>query len=138
MKNHFINPRQSWIAAAAVLGALGIILGAFGAHMLKKILSLEQLDTFETGVRYQCYHALALFAMGSSGMFTTNKWYRWAARCWIAGVILFSGSLYLMVFLKTLHLQHFISIVGPITPIGGALLIGGWLLVVIGSLRRAV
>ena len=111
------------ISTAAIFGMIAIILGAFGAHALKKILSLEQLSTFETGVRYQMYHALFLLFLGllKDVAQKTKKTIYFLV---LFGVILFSGSIYL---LATNGLTPFdFKIIGFVTPIGGLLLILGW------------
>lgn len=111
------------LSTAAILGMIAIILGAFGAHALKKLLSLEQLVTFETGVRYQMYHALFLLFVG----LMTNLSQKAKKNIYyfvLSGVILFSGSIYL---LATNDLTSFdFKIIGFVTPIGGLLLILGW------------
>ncbi|MFV8322161.1 DUF423 domain-containing protein [Flavobacterium sp. LS2R12] len=111
------------ISTGAILGMIAIILGAFGAHALKKVLSIEQLSTFETGVRYQMYHALFLlfFGLMKDVPQKTKKAIYFLV---LFGVILFSGSIYL---LATNDLTTFdFKIIGFVTPIGGLLLILGW------------
>lgn len=111
------------ISTAAILGMIAIVLGAFGAHALKKVLSLEQLGTFETGVKYQIYHALFLMFIGSSSIISV-KVKRIILNLVISGVVLFSGSIYL---LATNDLTVFnFKVIGFITPIGGLLLIFSW------------
>ncbi len=106
---------------AAILGAASVILGAFGAHALRDRLSPEALATFQTGVTYQFYHALALFILGTLGLKTSEGvWFRRSGSCFIAGTGIFSGSLYLLVFTG---MKWF----GAITPIGGVLFIVGWI-----------
>jgi uncharacterized membrane protein YgdD (TMEM256/DUF423 family) len=112
------------ISTAALLGMIAIILGAFGAHALKNMLSLEQLSTFETGVRYQMYHALFLLFIGTTniiGQKTKKNIYNLT----LIGTILFSGSIYLLATnnLTTIDFKIF----GFVTPIGGILLISAWL-----------
>ena len=111
------------ILTAAILGMLAIILGAFGAHALKKVLTLDQLATFETGVRYQTYHALFLLLIGIMPNLT-QKAKKYIYYFTVFGVILFSGSIYL---LATNNLTSFdFKIIGFVTPIGGLLLILAW------------
>jgi len=111
------------ISTAAILGMLAIILGAFGAHALKKVLPLDQLATFETGVRYQTYHALFLLLIGIMPNLT-QKAKKYIYYFTVFGVILFSGSIYL---LATNSLTSFdFKIIGFVTPIGGLLLILAW------------
>jgi uncharacterized membrane protein YgdD (TMEM256/DUF423 family) len=117
---------KGFIKTAAVLGALSVALGAFAAHGLKQILSAELLQTFETAVRYQFYHVFALLATGILYAAFPNKLMKWAGNCFIAGIILFSGSLYLLCYVK--HTALPLNWIGAITPVGGAAFIAGWLL----------
>jgi uncharacterized membrane protein YgdD (TMEM256/DUF423 family) len=111
------------ISTGAFFGMLAIVLGAFGAHALKKILAAEQLVTFETGVRYQMYHALFLIfiSMMASLSHKTKKTIYYLV---LSGVCLFSGSIYL---LATNSITSFdFRVIGVVTPIGGLLLIVAW------------
>ena len=111
------------ISTGAIFGMLAIILGAFGAHALKKVLSLEQLSTFETGVRYQMYQALFLLFVGLMTDLS-QKAKKTIYYLVLFGVILFSGSIYL---LATNTLTSFdFKVIGFVTPIGGLLLILAW------------
>ena len=113
------------IASGAILGMIAIILGAFGAHALKKVLSIDQLVTFETGVRYQMYHALFLLFIGNYDALSQKK-QKAIYYLVLTGVALFSGSIYL---LATDNLTTFdFKIIGFVTPIGGLLLIIAWFL----------
>lgn len=121
------------ISTAAFLGIIAITLGAFGAHALKKTLSLDQLVTFETGVRYQMYHALFLFYIGLMSDLSqkTKKTIYYLV---LSGVLLFSGSIYL---LATNDLTAFdFKTIGFITPIGGVLLILGWLVLLLNYYNK--
>lgn len=109
--------------------ALGVLLGAFGAHALKKILSPEMLDVYKTGVEYQFYHALGLLLIGLIGFRIESKWLRWSGIALVAGIILFSGSLY------ALSISG-LKILGAITPIGGLSFVAGWIFLVIGILKK--
>lgn len=111
------------LSVAAFMGTTAIVLGAFGAHALKKHLSIEQLNTFETGVKYQMYHALFLLFLGLNS-FLTEKAKKNIFRLICGGVIFFSGSIYLLATKTLTHLDF--KPIGIITPIGGALLIAGW------------
>jgi len=109
-------------------GALAVALGAFGAHALKSRLSQERLDTFETGVRYQIYHALALlFAAFAIGHWPASGLPLYAGWLFIAGTLLFSGSLYLLVLSDKRWW-------GAITPLGGVAFIAGWVCLAIAAL----
>lgn len=111
------------LSTAALLGGLAVIIGAFGAHGLENRLEADQLNTFETGVKYQMYHAIVLLFLGIAKIFSeTTK--RVLFMLFLGGVILFSGSIY---GLATNSLSAFdFKQIGFITPIGGLLLILGW------------
>ena len=110
------------ISTGAIFGMIAIILGAFGAHALKKVLTLEELSTFETGVKYQMYHALFLVFIGMASI--SQKAKKTIFFLVVIGVIFFSGSIYL---LATNSLTTFdFKIIGFVTPIGGLLLISAW------------
>lgn len=104
----------------AVLAGLAVAGGAFGAHALKAVLAPEQLIVFETGVRYQMYHALALLCVGWVENGAAAAWARRAGRLFVTGILLFSGSLYFLSFSG-------IRWVGALTPLGGLAFIGGWI-----------
>lgn len=111
------------ISTAAIFGMIAIILGAFGAHALKKVLSTEQLATFETGVRYQMYHALFLLFIGTNTIINQKR-KKIIYNLTLLGVLFFSGSIY---FLATNSLMPIdFRIFGFITPIGGLFLISAW------------
>lgn len=111
------------LLAAAFLGITAIILGAFGAHALKKVLSIEQLQSFEVGVRYQMYHALFLLFIGVFA-FLNEKERLLIFWLTIFGVLFFSGSIYLLATNGITNLKT--KFLGPVTPIGGLLLISAW------------
>ncbi|RSK31709.1 DUF423 domain-containing protein [Hymenobacter metallilatus] len=116
------------IQLAALLGALGVGIGAFGAHGLRKMLEASsRFETFETAVRYQFYHALALLALGillhikpELRNLGTVAW------LWLGGVVVFSGSLYVLCLTG-------ITKLGAVTPIGGVLLIAGWIVLLLAA-----
>ena len=108
---------------AALMGLTAIILGAFGAHALKKQLSVEQLSAFETGVKYQMYHALFLLFLGMN-TYLNEKVKKTVFRLVIFGVFFFSGSIYLLTT-KPITGVNF-KFIGIVTPIGGVLLLLGW------------
>jgi len=114
------------IRVAAFMGMTAIILGAFGAHALKKQLTIEELGTFETGVKYQMYHALFLLFLGVNS-FLEEKSKKTILQLVVFGVIFFSGSIYLLAT-KTISGINFKPI-GIVTPIGGTLLIVAWSIV---------
>lgn len=112
------------IATAAFLGLTAIILGAFGAHALKNYLTPEQLISFEIGVKYQMYHALFLLFLGLSAVFLTDKTKKLMYWLVVLGVTFFSGSIYLLTTKNVTGIDF--KFLGPITPIGGTLLITAW------------
>jgi uncharacterized membrane protein YgdD (TMEM256/DUF423 family) len=117
---------KGFLKTAALFGALSVMLGAFAAHGLKKILTVDDLQIFETATRYQFYHVFALLAVGILYAMFPGKLLQWSGRFFIAGIILFSGSLYLLCYVKYAQLP--LSWLGAITPFGGACFIAGWLL----------
>jgi uncharacterized membrane protein YgdD (TMEM256/DUF423 family) len=121
------------ILTGILMGALAIILGAFGAHLLKKWLSVEQLVSFETAVRYQMYHAFFLFFL-SSQKELSEKVLKRVYNLTVFGVVLFSGSIYL---LATNNVTSFdFKIIGFVTPLGGLLLIVAWSYLFFSILKR--
>lgn len=108
-------PAPHALRNGALLAAVGVALGAFGAHALKAQLTPEALNTFETGVRYQMYAALALLILGTQPAQTR------APRLLLAGAVIFSGSLYILTLTG-------VKILGAVTPIGGVLMIAGFVL----------
>ena len=109
-----------FLFAGSIFGGLGVMIGAFGAHKLKPyLIEIGRLDVFETGVKYQFYHAFALLIVGLLLSKTDNKLLHYAGYSFIAGIIIFSGSLY------TLCLTN-VGKWGAITPIGGLFMIAGW------------
>lgn len=120
------------LITGAILGVLSIILGAFGAHGLKAHLSPENLQTFETGVKYQMYHALFLLFIGSTTI-VSSGYKNIIFYLVIAGVVLFSGSIY---GLATNELSSFnFKSIGFVTPIGGLLLIVSWIVLILNFLK---
>ena len=119
----------------AILGALSVILGAFAAHGLKKIVPPESISTFETGVRYQFYHVFALLILGILIDRFPGSLMNWAGYCFIIGIVLFSGSLYLLALLKSTESVG-VNRIGIITPFGGLFFIAGWILLFIRILKK--
>jgi len=109
------------LSVAAISGLLAVALGAFGAHGLKTIISPELLEVYKTGVQYQFYHTFALLAVGILMNFNQSKALKWSATLFMIGIILFSGSLYV---LAISGVQAF----GMITPFGGITWIAAWIL----------
>jgi uncharacterized membrane protein YgdD (TMEM256/DUF423 family) len=114
-------------AAGAFSGFLAVSAGAFGAHVLGPRLSAHMMEVFETGVRYQMYHGLALLVTGMTFAQSLGKAVRFARWMFIAGILLFSGSLYLLAFTE-------MRLLGAVTPIGGVAFLLGWLSLAWGAL----
>lgn len=125
---------KNFLVWAAVLGALAVVLGAFGAHKLKELVPPETVSTFQTGVTYQFYHVFALIATGILFAHVPGSQLVWAGRCFIIGILLFSGSLYLLTMLKATGNVGLRGI-GIITPIGGVFFIAGWICLLAGILK---
>jgi uncharacterized membrane protein YgdD (TMEM256/DUF423 family) len=119
--------QQIFLTIGAFLGFLGMAAGAFGAHLLKSRLPSESFDVFEVAVRYQMYHALVLVALVALLGLHPSPWFAWAGWLFIVGVAIFSGSLYALV-------ASGMRWWGAITPIGGLLLLVGWLVLLLGAL----
>ncbi len=117
------------IMTASVLLALAVAIGAFGAHGLKSHLSDELLQTFKTGVEYHFYHALGLLLVGMLSLSMPSGWLNWSAILLTVGIILFSGSLYVLAITG-------IKWLGAITPFGGLSFIAGWILLFIAVLKK--
>lgn len=114
-----------FLQIATILGALSVILGAFGAHALKPNLDAYQMAIYEKGIQYQFYHAIALFATGLLEQHSgRNKWTGLAGWMFLAGIICFSGSLYLLACRDILPFPA--GWAGPVTPLGGVGFIAGW------------
>lgn len=112
-----------------ISGAVAVAAGAFGAHALRSRLEPDLLAVFETGARYQMYHALALLALGLSTI-EPSFCVTWARRAFMVGTLLFSGSLYLLALTGTRWW-------GAVTPLGGAAFIAGWVCLAVAGLRRS-
>ena len=118
--------KKNVLITAGILGMFTVAIGAFGAHGLKDLLiANERVETFETAVKYQFYHTLALFGLGILMLTYESKYFSYAAYSMLAGILVFSGSLYVMCLTN-------ITILGAITPFGGLLFILGWLFLVLG------
>lgn len=121
------------ILTGAFLGVLAIVLGAFGAHALKAVLSAEQLISFESGVRYQMYHAFFLFFVASRKELTL-KALKVIYNLVLTGVLFFSGSIYLLTTKNVTSVDF--KIIGFVTPIGGLLLIFAWIVLFVTIFKK--
>lgn len=126
---------KTFLFWGALLSGLAVILGAFGAHGLKQIVPAETVSSYQTGVQYQMYHALALLMVGILYDRMPSSLLNWAGALFMAGVLLFSGSLYFLASLKAMN-KVGVAGVGLITPIGGLLFVAGWVLLLIALIKR--
>jgi len=122
-----MSPRLA--ASGAIAGFLAVALGAFGAHALRNRLSPADLAIFETGVRYQMYHALAILLLAAIGARWASPWLDRAGWLFLAGIVIFSGSLYTLVLTGT-------RAWGAVTPFGGVAFLAGWLAAAWGIIRQ--
>jgi len=119
---------SAWIVTGAVFGFLAVALGAFGAHGLKSKVTADTLSSFETAACYQIYHALALILVGVLANTVSSPLLEWSGRLFATGVVLFSGSIYLMVFTGVTSL-------GVVTPFGGLCFLAGWAALAVAAYR---
>ena len=122
------------IITASLFGIMAVILGAFGSHGLKDRVAPDELKTWETAVNYQFYHVFALlflstFSRFKSRLINISSW------CFAFGIILFSGSLYILAAKNILHINQ-TSFIGPITPVGGLLFIIGWICLLLATIKN--
>lgn len=115
---------------ACIFGGTAVMIGAFGAHALKSALEAAgRLDTFETAVKYQFYHTMALLAVGIMMQHISAKLLHYAALLFTLGIVLFSGSLYVLCATG-------LGVLGAVTPLGGVLFIAGWILTLLSVVRK--
>nr|WP_154895933.1 DUF423 domain-containing protein [Paenibacillus xylanexedens] len=122
--------QRVWMTVGAIMTMLSVAIGAFGAHMLKDKIGADAIAVYETGVQYHMIHALALLIVGlTAGQLGVSSKLKWAARLLFIGIIVFSGSLYVLSITG-------IKVLGAITPIGGVAFIAGWLLFALDVWQR--
>jgi uncharacterized membrane protein YgdD (TMEM256/DUF423 family) len=126
---------KGFIQTAALFAALAVMLGAFGSHGLRNILDEKELATFDTAVRYQFYHSFALLFTGILFMQFSKRYLRWAGRVFIVGMLIFSGSLYLLSLMRATDKQGF-DWLGAITPLGGICFVVGWIFMLIALTKK--
>jgi uncharacterized membrane protein YgdD (TMEM256/DUF423 family) len=119
-----------WVRIGCILMFLGVALGAFGAHALRGRLTVDMLAVFETGIRYHFYHGLGLFVVAWLSETHPSSWINAAGWCFFAGVVIFSGSLYVLS-------MSGVRWWGAVTPIGGVAFLAGWLFLTIASIRSS-
>ena len=118
---------RRFLLIASLSGLFAVALGAFGAHLLKKVLTPEDMQVFETGVRYQFYHTFALLFVAILSRYVGQRWTGIAGWFFVLGIALFSGSLYLLAAAEAFGFKESTTLIGPLTPLGGVLLMAGWL-----------
>ncbi len=123
--------KKSFLLSGFIFGLIAIILGAFGAHGLENILSEDKINSFQVGVRYQMYHAILLIALASIKELQSKL----ILNLIISGVILFSVSIYLLSINEYLA-WNYLKVLGPITPIGGTILISAWGLLIFRLIKK--
>ncbi|AZI27525.1 MAG: DUF423 domain-containing protein [Pedobacter agri] len=121
------------ILTASFFGVVAVLLGAFGAHGLKALIDNSSMEIWQKGVDYQFYHTFALLYLSTFARYR-NKLINIAYFCFTFGIILFSGSLYLLATRSILHLD-FINLIGPLTPIGGLLFVLGWIMLFFAAFK---
>jgi uncharacterized membrane protein YgdD (TMEM256/DUF423 family) len=132
---------KKWLITGFIFALLAIIIGAFGAHSLKELVEAHYLGAqavlnVETGARYQMYHAFAIIICGIlAKIYGESRFIKIAGIFFVAGIILFSGSLYLMIR-NQLGWETSWNWIGPLTPIGGLCFISGWVVLTIGIIRK--
>ncbi|MEX0905680.1 MAG: DUF423 domain-containing protein [Balneolaceae bacterium] len=121
-----MNISKLFLIAGSVFMALAVALGAFGAHVVQDLLTPDRFEVYQTAVQYHFYHALGLLIIGAvAGRSAESTWFRWSGYLLTAGILIFSGSLYLLTLTDTGWL-------GAITPFGGVAFILGWIFFAIG------
>ena len=127
--------KNTTLIFGAVYGLVSVILGAFGAHALKKVLSVDKLASFETGVKYQMYSALFLLIVGYILKFETPS-EKWISILMIAGTFIFSVTIYLLAFSEVAAIPT--KIIGPLTPLGGLLMIISWAMLIFYLVKNKI
>ena len=125
------------IIFAALSGGLAVIMGAFGAHKIKDLISPQDLEIWNKGVLYQFIHAFAILAVGLISKIHFHKTLNYALTTFALGILFFSGSLYILAFRNVMDLGFAVKILGPVTPIGGSLFIAGWISLLIYGLKHS-
>ena len=119
----------------ASFSLFAVIFGAFGAHALKSVLTVDQLESFNTAVRYLMFNGLALLVLGILMEKMQHNWIKISGQLLFLGTLLFSGSIMLLVCRKLFDME-FLKVLGPITPLGGTILIAGWILFIVAILKE--
>lgn len=122
---------KQFLSISFILGAIAVAFGAFGAHALRELVDEKAIQTWQTAVQYHFYHLFAIALAGVLLKQGVNVWYKRAGYFFIAGIVIFSGSLYVMTLLKATGATS-VNWLGAITPIGGVCFITGWLFLLVG------
>lgn len=125
-----------WLPIVGILGATATIFGALGAHYLKNVLIQQHLNSFETAVRFQFFHTILLVTIGFWFQQTKHKFLQTAFFTFLVGIVLFSGSIYLLSTQQLTGIK--LSFLGPVTPLGGIVLIYAWLHVGFSGLKNSL
>jgi uncharacterized membrane protein YgdD (TMEM256/DUF423 family) len=126
--------KKTIIVTAAILGALAVVAGAFGAHGLQNAVSAKDLDIWHTAVQYHFYHVFAMLFLSTLTKYS-DKLVRDCYYLFLFGIVLFSGSLYLLTFHEVKGYEWTVTL-GPITPIGGLLFIVGWVILAVAAIKK--
>jgi uncharacterized membrane protein YgdD (TMEM256/DUF423 family) len=126
---------KQFLGISFILGAIAVAFGAFGAHALREMVDEKSIQTWQTAVQYHFYHLFALALTGILLRQEINSWFKRAGYFFIAGIIIFGGSLYTMTLLKATGATS-VNWLGAITPIGGVCFIAGWLMLLLGIRKK--
>jgi uncharacterized membrane protein YgdD (TMEM256/DUF423 family) len=126
---------KDFLTTATILAALAVAFGAFGAHGLKQLVPPDKIDVFKTGVQYQFYHAIAIALTVIISQYMDDKWLRLSAWFFLTGILLFSGSLYILTYIAVVNSEGG-KWVGAITPLGGVCFLLGWFFLTMVTLKN--
>jgi uncharacterized membrane protein YgdD (TMEM256/DUF423 family) len=134
MTNHTLQKKLFQLSC--ILIGIAVILGAFGAHGLKDAVSETYITTFKTGVHYQFIHSFGILILALSLRRLNQEVVQLVYKFFLAGIIMFSGSLYLIVLIQALHIENNLGVIGLITPLGGLCFISGWFFLAVKGYKQ--